>query len=456
MPSPRAGRFQEVLLQGPTPARRLIETLGVSRPTLAQLVRASRGQVVRIGRARATHYALKREIRTLGDSWRTYRIDARGRSHLVANLHALVPRSWWYEPIGGAPAWLHGEFAQGIFPDLPWFLDDLRPQGFVGRAFARRHANELGLNPDPQLWDAAGVLVALILHGDDLPGDFVIGDVALERAQRATLAPPSAIAATERATRYDRLAEAAIAGEMAGSSAGGEQPKFTACVDEAGSFRHVLVKFSPPLSTSAGRRWADLLVCEHLAAEALREAGIAACETTLIEGSARHHLEVIRFDRVGAHGRRGSVTLFALDNTYYGKLDTWPAAAGRLQHDGWLRPADADTLRLLWWFGGLIGNTDMHFANVSFALDDARPLDLAPAYDMLPMHYRPSATGEVLTRPFTPPLPPPQELSLWRRAATVALVFWERASDDARISPEFRAEAARLLGVTRSLCDRLA
>lgn len=397
---------------------------------------------------------MRREIRTLGNTWATYRIDAQGSPWLAANLHALWARAWWYQVTGNTPGWIHGEFAQGLFPDLPWFLYDLRPQGFMGRAFARRYADELGLGPDPGTWDAAGVLAALVLHGEDLPGDFVIGDIALERLQRASLGPPPAIALADRPTQYCLRLRAALAGDVVGSSAGGEQPKFAACVDDGGSYRHVLVKFSPPQDTALGGRWADLLVCEHLGAELLSEYGVTACKTVLLEAQGRSFLEVTRFDRNGAYGRHGFATLFALDSAHYGKLDNWGAASDRLQRDGWLTADDADSLRLVWWFGRLIGNTDMHFANVSFALDGTRPLRLAPAYDMLPMHYRPAATGEVLMTDLSLPLPTPQLLSIWRRAARLALVFWQRAQSDSRISDDFRTEAGRVHDALRSLAER--
>jgi hypothetical protein len=98
----------------------------------------------------------------------------------------------------------------------------------------------------------------------------------------------------------------------------------------------------------------------------------------------------------------------------------------------------------------------MHFGNVSFALDFGRPLRLAPAYDMLPMHYRPNAAGEVVAREFVPPLPPPQQRSLWLRAADIAVTFWEGALADSRISDEFRAEAARVLDAASLLRERYA
>ena len=448
---------ERLVARGPMGAADLRKALGISQPTFSRLVRAAGRKVVRIGRARSSLYAVARELRTLGAEWPVYRVGPDGRARHAANLHALQPREWWFASADPIPGWLHGEFANGIFPGLPWFIDDLRPQGFIGRAFAEHHADELGLSADPRNWSANDILTVLLAHSDDLPGDFVIGDASMERVQRTILdeSPGAAIDSTTRAQRYAALADAAMAGEIPGSSAGGEQPKFAVCLEDAETFRHVLVKFSPPIDSPVGRRWADLLVCEHLAAEALRADGVSVSETRCLDGGGRAYLEVSRFDRVGRHGRKGFVTLMALDNAYYGKLDTWAAAADRMRVDGWLPEDDASTLRLLWWFGRLIGNTDLHFGNVSLALDHARPLRLAPAYDMLPMHYRPAATGEMPTRKFVPPVPNPQQLPTWRRALAIALAFWRRTAEDVRISAEFRVEAARIHDELRVLGERV-
>lgn len=429
---------------GPTPARQILAALGVSQPTLSRLFAGAGDAIVRVGRARATVYAATREVPGAGRSWPVYRIDEQGRPAVAARLHALAPRSWWYQAEPPSASWLHGDYASGIFPGLPWFLDDLRPQGFLGRAFARRHAGDLGLSPDLQRWSAEDVLRVLTRFGTDLPGDFVIGDLALERFERAGLEPMQAVAESDRATRYDALAAAAIAGELPGSSAGGEQPKFTVSVEGSQGLRHLLVKFSPPQGSTTGTRWTDLLLCEHLAGEVLRENGLAVSKTAWFESGERGYLEVTRFDRVGARGRRGFVSLHALESAYYGYLDDWWSASDRLLADGWLGASNADSLRVLWWMGRLIGNTDMHFANVSVALTPQRPLSLAPAYDMLPMHYRPSASGEVTTVPLRLPIPPPAHRDVARRAATIAQEFWRRVGADSRISDSFSVEAARV------------
>jgi hypothetical protein len=447
----RTGRLLALLQTGPMSASALQRELGVSQPTMSRLARKAGDAVLRIGRARASRYAHRRSLGPLGSRWTVYRIDALGHPHLAAHLHAVTPRGWWYAAVGAAPGWLDGEFRDGLFPDLPWFLDDMRPQGFMGRAFARRHAGLLGIGDDPRLWSADATLSALLSFGDDTPGDFILGDSALARFERRRLSAPASIGFGDRASAYAACATAALANEVPGSSAGGEQPKFTATVATAEGYRHVIVKFSPTRDSAVGSRWADLLVCEHLALEALRAGGVAVCHTELLEAGGRAFLEVARFDRVGAHGRRGFVSMLALCSAFDGALDDWPSAAERLEGGGWLSRGDADTLRLLWHFGGFIRNTDMHFGNVTFALEQGTPLGMAPAYDMLPMHYRPTAAGEVVSREFEPRIPPGLRRDIWFRAGRMAERFWALASSDARLSVAFRDEAARVAVLTGRL-----
>jgi hypothetical protein len=80
-----------------------------------------------------------------------------------------------------------------------------------------------------------------LLRGDDGPGNFILGDQALKAALGKM---PSIIALPERGQNYSELARATQAGEQVGSSAAGEQSKFTACVEGVDEPRHVIVKFS--------------------------------------------------------------------------------------------------------------------------------------------------------------------------------------------------------------------
>ena len=106
----------------------------------------------------------------------------------------------------------------------------------------------------------------------------------------------------------------------------------------------------------------------------------------------------------------------------------------------WLAPKDVEALSFLWFFGGFIGNTDRHFGNISFMAPPAG-LTLAPVYDMLPMLYAPQGP-DLPDRSFAVPTPAGGDLAVWSRAGRAALMFWEQAASDVRISAAFRAIAA--------------
>ncbi len=364
---------------------------------------------------------------------------------MEARQWCLLQENPWAS-LCGAP------FHEELFPDLPWFLDDLRPQGFLGRTFARQYGAELGLSSDLKDWRTDDIVMSLVRYGRDLQGSFILGDAMLASVQERIGTGVRTIPLAQRKESYPVQAEAALAGEWPGSSAAGEQPKFTACVEEEdGAIRHVIVKFSGGAGRPEDQRWADLLVAEHLATVLLVEQGIPAAQTSLLETGGRCFLESFRFDRVGAHGRRGLVSLMALDSAFYGRIDTpWTAAAGRLQGDGWLTAADARRLSVLWWFGTLIGNTDMHYGNVSLFLSPDRPLELAPCYDMVPMFYRPGLEGALPASPLVPVPPPPQALSVWMQASALAELYWSRVSEHAGVSVSFRQLAGQnVFNITR-------
>lgn len=435
----------EALLRrkGVVSAAAIATELDISQPTVSRLLARAGERVVRIGRARAARYALAHDIGRMGSHWPLYRIDADARPQRIGELHALHGDGFFFASDGERPALTYGDFSSGLHPGLPWFLDDQRPQGFLGRAFARRVAADIGARDDVLLWNGDDVVLALLRHGGDLPGDLVLGEASLQRALHAILDPPAALAPDERGARYPELADAALRGEAVGSSAAGEQPKFTTVLRGEDGFVPVIVKFSDRVATQAGRRWADLLLAEHHAGAVLREHGLPAADSAIVEAGGRVFLQSTRFDRTPALGRRGLVSLAALDAAYYGhgRID-WRAFAAELQRDGWLDADDARRLRLTGWYGTLIANADMHLGNASLHLVDRRPLPLAPVYDMLPMRFRPAVSGEVVAHRYEIALPPPEQQADWRQAARMAAIFWQRVGDDARISATFRAIAA--------------
>jgi hypothetical protein len=436
----------ELRRRGILSAHDLTAALRVSQPTVSRLISGLGSQcVLRIGGGRSTRYALRRSIGNLGETWPLYQILADGNATLVGRLHALEAGQWYLEQQDPWTTLRGTEFSDGLYPGLPWFLRDLRPQGFLGRCFARWHGADLHAPPDPRLWSDDHVLAALVRFGDDLPGAFVAGEGMLASMQRRRLRSPGGIDSTSCEAGYPALAEAMLAGEWPGSSAAGEQPKFTAdVIAPDGRSKAVIVKFSGQAGRPEDDRWADLLVAEHEANRILSEHGIPCAATRVLRNEGRTFLESTRFDREGLSGRRGLVSLEALDAAFFGRIDTpWTAAAERLGNDGWITAADAERLSLLWWFGMLIGNTDMHYGNISLYLAPHRPLRLAPVYDMTPMHYRPTIEGRLADDTLELSAPPPEARLLFTRAARMALRYWGKLAATPALSAPFRMLADR-------------
>lgn len=447
-------------------AGELLKLLGVSRPTLMRAVQAAGADVVVRGRARRTAYAARRALRGSLSALPLYRVDEAGQVQEIARLDLTYPDGCALEFLQdfGWPTEV-GAMSEGWFEGLPYPLQDMRPQGFLGRHFARRHATLLQVPETPTLWTDDDALHALSLMGADTPGNLILGEAAcrtwLDQVRGYRQAPDTpGWAEDELAEAYPRLAEQALAQGVPGSSAGGEFPKFTALRREAA--QHVLVKFSGSDGAPGTQRWADLLVCEHLAGQVLQDQlGIRAAASRILSSGGRTFLEVARFDRHGLFGRSGLVSWAALDGAFFGTAGRpWGEAGRRLAERGWLSAQEAEQLARLWHFGQLIGNSDMHDGNLSFQLnigpsgsdgagepqvssqrDVARrgpSLRLAPVYDMLPMRYAPVQGMELSTRDITPRLPLPGEQAAWQDAAGAALVFWRAAGDDPRISMGFR------------------
>ena len=423
-------------------APELAVALGVSLPTLQRMLRERAGEIVGAGKARRSRYALRRAVRGQAAPLPLYEVDASGRAETLGALSMVQPEGSWLNLAG--TAWpVPDESRDGWWPGLPYPLNDMRPQGYMGRQFARAEHRQLAVSADPREWGDDDVVHALSRVGADMSGDLILGDVAFEGWQADKLTPPETLKARSQAAAYVALGERAIGVGVAGSSAAGEFPKFAALRELAGSATpHVLVKFSGAGASAAERRWADLLVTEHLALGcAASLPGVASALSRVIEHGGRTFLEVERFDRHGAFGRSRLISLATVDAAFIGgATQDWTVLAARLESLGLLAPVDRECVDHLWWFGRLIANTDMHTGNLSFRpLPSPVPrLTLAPTYDMLPMLYAPLPGGELPTRAFEPALPLPAQRAVWLAACVAAVDLWDRAAADSRISASFR------------------
>ena len=434
-------------INGPTLSSKLVSHFGISRPTLSRRVQALGNAIVSIGNARATQLAARHA--SFSTSVPLYGVQESGQIEPVGHLCPLIEgeRTQWLLESTNAPAALfEGEFKDGLYPGWPWFLEDLRPAGFLGRAFGKRMAKLIQIKEKPEEWTDSELLTALTGFGANLQGNLILGDgPALENCQALKIAIAKGDYRKSTPEVFPEYAERALEeDEEYGSSAGGEQPKFTTMVSRTPEEapHAVIVKFSPRDTSLTGRRWADLLYAEHIANEVLREVGFKTAQTRTFYLDKRVFLESERFDRVGPTGRRGLVSLRALDAAHLGLgQGNWAKAARQLHAGKWITVEDCECMIRLHCFGELIANTDMHWGNLSFFLPDQSPYPLAPVYDMLPMRFRPSSTGEVIERTFEPKLPKPEDQAAWLEMHPHALTFWQRITEHPDISSDFKAIA---------------
>lgn len=393
--------LQLLLASGSRSSRELIDTAGVSRATLMRAVHALGDQVLPLGRARATRYALRQTLPGLSTSeFPAFRVDEQGA---ISQSNTLITLA------GTESVWFPDE---SVIDGLPVEIHDVAPRGFLGLCFARGN-QDLGLPEDVTNWSDHHVLAAVTRRGEDLPGNLVVGKESFERWQELWHDETGV-------AEFPALAAAALAGEHTGSSAGGDRPKFT-CLHQG---EHCIVKFSNARTDNA-RRWQDLLRLEHLALETLRDHGISAARSELVDYEDWRFLVVYRFDRVGARGRIRAISLAAASEM---EGRTWMDAAHALSRNELLSAENVRQIALLDAFGAQIANNDRHLHNVClFPRDDC--YDLAPAFDQLPMAYAPQASGNMLEQPVRVARPNADTLDVWDEATSLARAYWRTAAD---------------------------
>jgi len=424
-------RFRQFLRKGATNSADACRFLGISQPTFSRILTRNKRDFLSFGRASKTQYALRREVPNVGHTILVHQINEAGAASKLGCLHGIEPNNGFYFESAHPD-----NFPSRLFEDLPYFLNDLRPAGFLGRLIPPRYP-DLEAPKDITKWSPNHCLQYLTRHGSDLIGNLILGEGAYKNYLRRTslegfLDPP------DRRTEYPKMASAVLEHGDPGSSAGGEQPKFSAVVGDART--PVLVKFSPKTDTAVGCRIADLLICEDISLRALRAAGREASCSEIVCGNDQIFLEVKRFDRVGRNGRRGLISLETLDAEFAGRGTTWAERSQGLLAAGIINRVDCDEVRWRELYGHLIGNSDMHAANISFFIEWPKTVSVAPIYDMLPMLYMPK-NDQLVDREFIPPLPSPRDADIWLKVWHAAREFWRIAGEDDRISPAFRSMA---------------
>ncbi|MCW8860546.1 MAG: HipA domain-containing protein [Deltaproteobacteria bacterium] len=421
-------QLRELLSKRSLSSRELMQGLSVSQPTLSRLIQSMSHEVVTMGKGRATCYGLPRKIHNRSSCLPIYTIDPRGDVHTYGQLTALQGGQYWWESATGT-----GE----AFNQIPWFLEDLLVTGYSARTFAQQQSEALQLPRRLADWNPEDKLFAASKYGEDQVGNLLIGEDSLARYLAKARELPPAIEAKDQLWKYPQLAQQTLAGELNSALVRGEQPKFSICVLEQGTPYHMLIKFSPAVDSHEARRYFDLLICEHLALEAVRTAGHNAARSRIVIAGSQAFLCLKRFDRRGPLGRLPSISLKSLNMRINFPCDSWVAASQRLEKCEMINAKDARKLRWLALFSDLVGNTNQHFQNISLIPHQQNFYILAPIYGIRPTLYEPIA-GEVPRRLFTPPALRNEVVPELPSAMEAAIFFWKSAAVDERISTEFR------------------
>ncbi len=424
-----ARTIKECLERGPSTSKEIQAVTGLSQSSVARRLKDMGDKVVQIQEGRSIRYAATCNAFGGNDKLPLGIAGPQGNSSIIAHIRPLSHGGFFVEPAHDIPPMLLGG-NNGLFEDLPYYLFDLRPQGFLGWQIARKIASQSeGFPSDPRLWTNNHIGRYLISNGEDLPGNLIFGEQSLLRVQRK----PVAVSESD----YPGLADNVMKGELPGSSAGGEHPKFTAYNGNLDS--HVIVKFSPGGDNEIAQRWKDILVTEYHAAKVINNAISPAADTRLFEMDGRYFIEMQRFDRHGEFGRSSMISLKSIDDEFAGIGHNWVTVMTELFNSNLVSEKDLITSKSLWYFGRLINNVDMHLGNLSLAMEK-KSFSLLPVYDMCSMGFAPRSDAEVQPFSFEASDILNADVSDHEieKIKGLAYDFWEDVSKDDRISRQFK------------------
>jgi DNA-binding Lrp family transcriptional regulator len=415
---------------GATTLQSLRDKFLISQPTASRILNKLKADILVMGKARETRYAALRKIDNHAE-FPIYEILHDGSSRHFGTLYPIYPQGFYFLSTSQ-------EATSSLYPDLPYFLNDVRPSGYLGRLIPFQN-EDLQLPKDIHSWTADHCLKYLSTRGWNIIGNFIVGEKAFQLYLENCRHPQHSVDYKKRKTQYPLYANNVLSIGDAGSSAGGEQPKFTTVV--LPDNQHVIVKFSPPTLTDIGTRIADLLICEYIALRVLKKHGQDAADAEIIVQDNRIFLEVKRFDRVGKFSRLGVISLGSLDAEFSATAKSWSAISAELAKNKIIPESLLAKIRFRELFGAYIANNDMHSHNLSFITLGQQVLGLSPTYDMTSMLFMPR-NYQIITVEFKPPLPQVTDKNILNNVIPAVIEFWDEVINEDRISPPFKIIAA--------------
>nr|WP_319394661.1 hypothetical protein [uncultured Desulfobacter sp.] len=202
--------IKEYLKRGPSTSKEIQAATGLSQSSVARRLRALGDNIVQIQDGRSIRYAATCNAFGVNDKIPLGFVDHLGKISVAAFLRPLSHGGYFLQPVTHISPLLLGENGNGLYDGLPYFLYDLRPQGFLGRQISRKMATPLEEFPsDPRQWTNTHIGKYLISNGDDLPGNFILGEQSILRLARKPYGITGKL--------YPKVAEDVLKGEIPGS-----------------------------------------------------------------------------------------------------------------------------------------------------------------------------------------------------------------------------------------------
>ena len=128
--------IRDYLSRGAATSKEIQAATGLSQAAVSRQIRGMGDSIITLPSGRSPRYALTRNAFGGDDKLPLFMVDAHGNNAPVAIIRPLAHGGFFVEALTGMPSVLLGEGKNGLYEDLPYFLDDLRPQGFLGRRIA--------------------------------------------------------------------------------------------------------------------------------------------------------------------------------------------------------------------------------------------------------------------------------------------------------------------------------
>ena len=130
-------KILKILSLGPATTITLAAATGMTRQTVNRKLRALGDSVIKFDKVRPPLYYAVKEAFESGNRIHLAAVDPHGNTNLWGILRPLIHGGFFLETTSITPNVLKGDKGHGLYEGLPYFLDDMRPQGFIGRQIAR-------------------------------------------------------------------------------------------------------------------------------------------------------------------------------------------------------------------------------------------------------------------------------------------------------------------------------